>query len=570
MDAPRLLPKLSDVRRSLTATGGRAPAQAVAIERALVDLGALEFHLGPMPARLMVVLLGGTGTGKSTLANRLLEAREEEFTASNFRRTFTAGPVALAASAGDIPSTWLGLPHVVAESLPARGEAGRLVVVPSPVPSSLLGKAVLVDTPDVDGDQPPHHALADRAFRFANAAVFVASPEKYQMTELLPYYRLAQRYGVPALFIMNKVEDRAVVDDFAQQLVSAGFTSPRVFVQPRDDSTFAAAAGETVADLREAVDTLALPAEAQRQTGLRRRVEDLALRVVDQILEPLRVTRHAADVAIDALRELRARDAGVDVDPMTRQLRKRMQQRSILYLMGPQRMLERLRAAPAMFAKLPRSTIDLFRGKSTKSDTDEKTSKVELPDFAAIVADQFAVAQERMADVIRAHLPATADADASWRIDRAHAAEIVTTETDALRAWLEQRWNSSPRDTALILKVVQKLPGGQRLTRLSESAPYLVVIACGLNHLAFSGLDLLVIGGFSLATWLGEKLSDEVAQRTRQANKNIDIRFAELLRRQANEAIAWLAARIPATSDLDALARHLDDLRELAEGGNHR
>jgi hypothetical protein len=565
MDASRLLPKLSDVRRSLSAIGTRAPAQAVAIDRALIDLGALEFHLGPMPQRMIITLLGGTGTGKSTLANRLLEARDEEFTASNFRRTFTAGPVALVGNATDIPSAWLGLPHVAATTLPARGEAGRLIVVASPAPSPLLGKAVLVDTPDVDGDQPQHHALADRAFRFAHAAVFVASPEKYQMTELLPYYRLAARYAVPALFVMNKVEDRAVVDDFTQQLAAAGFASPRVFVQPRDDSTFAASSGETVDDLREAIATLTPPAEAKQQVGLRRRVEDLASRVADQVVEPLRVTRRAADVAINALRELRARDAGVDVDPMTRQLRKRMQQRSILYLMGPQRMLERLRAAPAMFAKLPRSTIDLFRGKSTTTEPEEKTSKVELPDFAAIVADQFAVAQERMADVIRAHLPATSDADASWRIDRSHAAEIVTTETDALRAWLEQRWNSSPRDTALILKLVQKLPGGQRLTRLSESAPYLVVIACGLNHLAFSGLDLLVIGGFSLATWLGEKLSDEVAQRTRQANKNIDIRFAELLRRQANEAIAWLAARIPAANDLDALARQLDELRELAE-----
>ena len=250
---------------------------------------------------------------------------------------------------------------------------------------------------------------------------------------------------------------------------------------------------------------------------------------------------------------------------MTRQLRKRMQQRSILYLMGPQRMLDRLRAAPAMFAKLPRSTIDLIRGKSTSTDAPAETkSTTDLPDFAAIVADQFIVAQERMADVIRAHVPA-AEQGGDWRIDRSRASEIVTTETDALRAWLEQRWNSSPRDTALILKLVQKLPGGHRLTKLSESAPYLVVIACGLNHLAFSGLDLLVIGGFSLATWLGEKMSDEVAQRTRQANKNIDTRFAELLRRQANEAIAWLAARIPAGSDLDALSRQLDELRELAE-----
>lgn len=565
MDAPRLLSLLSDIRRSLAAVGSRAPTHLPIIDRSLVDLGALEFHLGPSSARSIVVLLGGTGTGKSTLANRLLGATTEEFTASNYRRTFTAGPVALAASVNEVPPAWLGLPHVATASLPARGEAGRLIVVASPVASQVLERIVLVDTPDVDGDQPDHHALADRSFRFAHAAVFVTSPEKYQMTELLPYYRLAQRYGVPAMFVMNKVEDRAVVDDFAAQLLASGFAAPRVFVQPRDDSTFAAAEGESIQDLRVALTSLSLPDPAMQLAGRQRRIADLTSRLADQVIETLRTSRRSADLAITALRELRAQDAGVDVDPMTRQLRKRMQQRSILYLMGPQRMLERLRGAPALFAKLPRSTIDLLRGRSTPSDPGEpKESKLELPDFAAIVSDQFAVSQERMADVIRARVPSAAD-DQSWRIDRSKAAEIVTGETDALRQWLEARWNSSPRDTALILRLVQKLPGGHRLTRLSESAPYLVVIACGLNHFAFSGLDLLVIGGFSLATWLGEKLSDEVAQRTREANRNIDIRFAELLRRQANEAIAWLAARVPAAGDLDTLARQLDDLRELAE-----
>ena len=288
MDSPRLLAKLSDIRRALAAIATRAPTQAVAIDRANVDLGALEFHLGPPPHRLVVALLGGTGTGKSTLSNRLLDASDSELTASNFRRTFTAGPVAIAATATDIPAHWSGLPHVPTTSLPARGEAGRLVVVEAPHASTLLGKIVLVDTPDVDGDQPQHHALADRAFRWAHACAFIASPEKYQMTELLPYHRLAQRYGVPCVFVMNKVEDRAVIDDFRAQLAATGWSNARIFVQPRDDSTFSAATGESIADLRDALAGMTLAAPAARSAGLRRRVEDLASRIGDQVIEPLR------------------------------------------------------------------------------------------------------------------------------------------------------------------------------------------------------------------------------------------------------------------------------------------
>lgn len=558
MDVPAITGLLTTIRRALLSLGRAGEAQA--IDRAVLELDALAFHLGPPPGRPIVALIGGTGTGKSTISNRLLEVGDAELTASNFRRTFTAGPVAIVGAGDDLPPGWLSLPHVPADALPAKGVAGHVVVVRPIDPPALLSSITLIDTPDVDGDQPAHHALADRVFRWASVAVFVVSPEKYQMPELLPYFRLAQRYALPTRFVMNKVEDRAVVDDFVKQLAVGG-AATRVYVQPRDDATLAALRGESLDDLRTSLTKIDVPADRER--GLGRRASDLAARIVDQVVEPLRVLRGKANDASAALRELRAREAGVDVDPMTRQLRKRMQQRSILYLMGPQRMLERVKAAPAALARLPRSTLAMLRGsKDPAADQPERASKVELPDFATIVVDQFGVVQATIADVLRARCPACVGDD--WRLDPNLARQIVVEEIDGLRTWLEARWNSNPRDTNLVLKLAQKLPGGQRLTKLSESAPYLVVVACGLNHFAFSGLDLLVIGGFSLATWIGEKISDEVAQRTRLANKNIDARFASLVRQQTDTAIAWLDARIPPERDLDALRTYLDDLRALA------
>src|SRR5437764_7804393 len=176
-----------------------------------------------------MAIIGGTGTGKSTVVNRLLGVGAS---ATSFRRTFTSGAVAIARDAEEMPETWLSVEHVpaTADALPARGQTGALVIVgrdllPSDLPAAdeLLSHIVLIDTPDLDGDQPPHHAEADRVFRWTQAVVFLVTPEKYQMTELLPYYRLALRYAIPALFVMNKTEEQAVVEDYRTQLRGYGF-----------------------------------------------------------------------------------------------------------------------------------------------------------------------------------------------------------------------------------------------------------------------------------------------------------------------------------------------------------
>src|SRR5687767_5999276 len=82
-----------------------------AIDRWRADAAALRFHLGRHKPGQPVILavLGGTGTGKSTLVNRLLGAN---LSAASFRRTFTAGPVALCHTPDVVPDRWLGVEHV--------------------------------------------------------------------------------------------------------------------------------------------------------------------------------------------------------------------------------------------------------------------------------------------------------------------------------------------------------------------------------------------------------------------------------------------------------------------------
>src|SRR5437588_12318474 len=99
-----------------------------AIQRWRADSAALRFHLGDDGKHPpLIAVLGGTGTGKSTLVNRLLEAN---VSATSFRRTYTAGPVAIAADPGQIPEGWLGLERKVATGteLPARGHPDLPVI----------------------------------------------------------------------------------------------------------------------------------------------------------------------------------------------------------------------------------------------------------------------------------------------------------------------------------------------------------------------------------------------------------------------------------------------------------
>ncbi len=204
------------------------------------DAAAALFHIRQKnDGRIIVCILGGTGTGKSTLVNRLLGAN---LSAASFRRTFTAGPVAIAS--GGVPENWLGIQHAAVNpaELPARGQNDSLLVVEAK--NELLEKVVLVDTPDLDGDQPVHHAQAERVFRWAEGIIFLVSPEKYQMTELLPYYRLAGRYGLPAIYVMNKCETAEMLEDYRQMVQSD------VFAIARDDAAYEPPVERNLAALR--------------------------------------------------------------------------------------------------------------------------------------------------------------------------------------------------------------------------------------------------------------------------------------------------------------------------------
>jgi len=300
---------------------------------------------------------------------------------------------------------------------------------------------------------------------------------------------------------------------------------------------------------------------------VKNRIADLLDRLHDQILQPMRADRAAADATARMLRSMETPEAGIDVNPLTRSLARRLQQRSILYLMGPARVMERVRQVPALLARLPRTTWDLvMHGKADLNLNSGAGDEKNVPNFRAILIEQFAVLQSRIDDVIR-----SSDAGEKWVsedptgykgaiMSGERAGAIADDELADLRGWLEKRWNATPRDTAVLERFLKHLPGGERLTRWSEAAPYLLTVIVATHHVMFGPTDLIILGGFSLATWLTEKLSNEVATRTRSTNRRIAERFAELAHTQIGQIADWIDAQAPSTRQLEELEKAAEEL----------
>ncbi|MGA3068267.1 MAG: hypothetical protein ABSF29_15590 [Tepidisphaeraceae bacterium] len=553
--------RLSAVTTAVEALRPRAPLQAPAIHRWQADAAAATFHLNrDDKSPLLVCLLGGTGAGKSTILNRILHA---ELSAADFRRTFTAGAVAVAADPAMVPPHWLGLPVSIPDELPARGQPDTLTLVSAT--HDLLKGIVLVDTPDLDGDQPAHHAQAERAFRWAEGLLFIVSPEKYQMPELLPYYRMARRYALPAIYVMNKCETAAMLDDYRKILESEG-SKPDLFAVPRDDAAYEPPAESNLNSLRIAIAAITRPHPDNRHTGLQRRVIDLLSRLRDLVIAPIQSERRDAAKTASYLQAMERPAVGVDVNPITLQLQRRLQQRIVLYLMGPQRVLDRIRQVPGMLVRLPRTAWDFFlSGRVPATAPPAVAGSEEVPDFPAALKDQFIILQTRIEDAVRATPSGQKWIAENWqesKIDPDQAATIATEELAELNAWLQRRWNATPRDTAVLLRLLKHLPGGEKLAQWTEAAPYLLAIIVVAHHAIFGPVDLMVLGGYSFAAWIVERLSNEVSARTRQANRAIDQRFERLAHDQIKKTIAWIESRTPSADQIRAVESAAQYLQE--------
>lgn len=517
-------------------------------EKAVHDLSAVLFHLSRNPSDTPVIaVLGGTGTGKSTLINRLVGT---DVSATSYRRTFTAGPIAIGAES--LPGEFGGLIHVPAHQTPAQGQPDRITVIPRP--ASFNHRLVLIDTPDVDGELTEHHAVTDRIFRWVDGLIFLVTPEKYQMPELQPYYRLATRYGLGTWFVMNKADNPSVVEDYKNLLSRSGIFPDTVFALSRDDSTW-----QPSADQVFSISCLLSFRIHTSTTACRARVLDVLGRIHDQLFLPLTDRRQRIDQIIRAIRSIGSCSVEVDVNPVTQQLQRRLREKSVLYLMGPQRVLDRVRSVPALLVRLPKSMWNWTQtGELKLPDVARTPSTDSFPDFRSIVMEQFQAFQSRIDDLL---CPYPFLQSPEWKIPPEQAGEIVEQELNDLQQWLETKWNATPRDTAILNKILKLIPGGEKATRYSEAAPYLLTGYLTMSGAIFGHLDLLALAGYSGIVTLFQRLSDEVASRTRQTNRRITRRYSVLVNQQIQKVVDWMDRQAPTDAELAKLEQLMDQVR---------
>jgi GTP-binding protein EngB required for normal cell division len=167
----------------------RLDRERVAFARQVV--GKAEARLRHGTTATLVALLGATGSGKSSVANLVVDT---EVARTGVRRPTTSSTLAISWGDEDTGALLDWMEVVNRHRVPAEGE------------SRDLGGLVLLDVPDHDSVAEAHRVEMERIADHADMLVWVTDPEKYADKAMHDYLaRLSGHGGVMAL-VLNKID----------------------------------------------------------------------------------------------------------------------------------------------------------------------------------------------------------------------------------------------------------------------------------------------------------------------------------------------------------------------------
>jgi energy-coupling factor transporter ATP-binding protein EcfA2 len=259
---------LGDLAAALEQRVGAAPGPSRAA-RAERLRRHVEEYLVPRArdagAALVVVILGSTGSGKSSLFNALAG---RALSASGVLRPTTRRPIAL-----------VHPDDAANEVLPGMAARGAVEITTDPGARAGL---VLVDAPDFDSVELENRALAVELLEAADLVIFVTTATRY--ADQVPWAILgrARQRGVPLLAVLNRLPDEvtdadAVAADYRNllergRLEAAGAFGPLEVVPVAEgalDLALDALDATAVAPIREALDRLMADDVARRDLARR-------------------------------------------------------------------------------------------------------------------------------------------------------------------------------------------------------------------------------------------------------------------------------------------------------------
>ena len=283
-------------RRISSAPGEEREARADSLWRHVVEY--LLPRAADLDAPLLVVILGSTGSGKSSLLNALAGGAVSP---SGVLRPTTRRPIGVIH-----PEDGGGRIATVAET-------SGLELRPD---SNARPGLVLVDAPDFDSVEVENRERALGLLEVADLVVFVTTATRY--ADQVPWEvlgRVRQR-GVPLLTVLNRLppgadDADAVIRDYRELLERGGVTGqaasgPLEVVAVREgalDAERDALEAESVASVREALDRLVASREERREiarrglAGALRGVPEAVEAIASQIDEEQRAVAELRDAA---------------------------------------------------------------------------------------------------------------------------------------------------------------------------------------------------------------------------------------------------------------------------------